>query len=260
VPAPLAHNHRVPARRRNDERLYAADLAFIHNAAFGEFARRTAPEIIRILRRAGISSGLLVEAGCGSGILASRLTGAGYELFGFDQSPAMIRMARASAPRAILRVASLARAAIPPCRAVVAAGEVISYVRRREAAAFIRRVHAALEARGLFLFDFIESGVHRTYPPRMIAGDGWSLVAGADLDASGRVLTRRLAAARDAGGGRCRRTKETHRVRIYSRKEIARTLSAAGFAFTMRRRYGRYRLLPGDVVVIARKRSTGRTL
>jgi len=256
----LAHNHRVHSRRRNDGRLYAADLAFIHDAAFGEFARRTAPEIIRILRRGGIRSGLLVEAGCGSGILASRLTGAGYELFGFDQSPAMIRMARASAPRATLRVASLAHAAIPRCRAVVAAGEVISYVRRREAAAFIRRVHAALEPRGLFLFDFIESGVQRTYPPRVMTGDGWSLVAGATLDASGRVLTRRLETTRDAAGGRRRKTNETHRVRIYRRTEIAQALTAAGFAFTMRRRYGRYRLLPGDVVVIARKRRTGRTL
>ena len=46
---------------------------------------------------------------------------------------------------------------------------------------------------------------------------------------------------------------EVHRVRIYSRDEIGRALSAAGFAFSMRRSYGSYRLLPGDVAVVAER-------
>src|SRR5437762_3435627 len=154
----------MSARRPRRETLYATDLAFIHHVAFGDFAKRTAPGVIRLLRAHGIRTGLIVEAGCGSGILAARLVAAGYELYGFDQSPAMIRLARASAPSATFRVNSLEKANVPACRAVVAVGEVITYVRRRGAAAFFRHVHAALPRRGLFLFDFIESAERRTYP------------------------------------------------------------------------------------------------
>src|SRR5205085_4787524 len=116
---------------------------------------------------------------------------------------------------------SFEEAIVPACRAVVAAGEVITYVRHRVAAAFFRRVHDALAPRGLFLFDFIESAERRTYPPRRMEGDGWSLVASAGVNASGRILTRRLEMTRQTGE-RLRRSRETHRVRIYRRGEISK--------------------------------------
>ena len=230
-------------------RLYSTDLAFIHHVGHGEFARRVAPEIIRILRANGIARGLIVEAGCGSGILAAQLVAAGYNVLGIDQSAAMIRLARATAPAARFRVASLAHASIPPCRAIIAAGEVITYVGRREASAFIRRAGARLEP-----------GAHRTYALRTRVGDGWSLTSRASLNASARLLTRHIATARQIRGT-LRRLRETHRVRIYRRSEIAAVLATAGFEFTMRRRFGRCPLLPGNVAVIARKlRTPGRTL
>jgi SAM-dependent methyltransferase len=242
---------RVTTRRSRTERLYSADLAHIHDAGFGDLAKRAGPEVVRILRAHRIRNGLIVEAGCGSGILAAHLVDAGYDVSGFDQSAAMIRLARARAPAARFRVMSLTRAILPACRAVVAIGEVITYV-PSGVGTFFRRVHAALDPGGLFIFDFIESGKRRIYPARIIEGDGWSLVARADLSASGRILTRRLIAKRMIGKIR-RRTREIHRVRIYSREEIWRALAAAGFSARMSRSYGRYRLMPGDVAVIARK-------
>jgi SAM-dependent methyltransferase len=248
---PSWRNRRVKTRRSRTEKLYASDLAYIHDAGFGDLAKRVAPEVVRILRAHRIRNGLIIEAGCGSGIVAAHLVDAGYQVFGFDQSAAMIRLARMRAPAARLRVASLTRAILPACRATLAIGEVITYA-PSGVGAFFRRVHAALEPGGLFIFDFIESAERRTYPTRTIEGDGWSLVARADLSASGRILTRRLTAKRRIRNI-WRHTRETHRVRIHSRQEIARALAAAGFSVRMRRSYGRYRLLPGDVVVIARK-------
>ena len=246
-------NCEMPTPSLSGQRLYATDLAYIHHAGFGDFARRAAPELIRILRAHGIRNGLIVEAGCGSGILARRLTDAGYDVFGFDQSAAMIRLARRHAPAARFRVASLTHVSIPPCRAVLATGEIVTYV-PGGVPAFFRRVHAALQPRGLFIFDFIESARRRTYPSKTLHGDGWSLVARADLSASGRILTRRLAMLRRIGH-RHRRSRETHRVRIYGKEEMAQALADAGFAVRMRRSYGRYRLLPGSVAVIAGKRA-----
>src|SRR6266542_4141343 len=86
---------RVTTRRSRTERLYSADPAHIHDAGFGDLAKRAGPEVVRILRAHRIRNGLIVEAGCGSGILAAHLADAGYEVFGFDQSAVMIRLARA---------------------------------------------------------------------------------------------------------------------------------------------------------------------
>ena len=88
----------------------------------------------------------------------------------------------------------------------------------------------------------------------------------AEVNRAGTFLTRRITTFRKIGAGfgvpgsrfeprtpEYRRSHEVHRVRIYSRDEIGRALTAAGFAFSMRRSYGSYRLLPGDVAVVAER-------
>jgi SAM-dependent methyltransferase len=230
--------------------LYSKDLAYVHDAGFGEFATRAAPEVIRILRRGGIRSGRIVDVGCGSGIVSRRLVDAGYEVRGFDISPAMIRLARVKVPEAVFRVSPLGSMRVPRCRAVAAIGEVITYASSLRA--FFKRVGAALEPGGLFIFDFIESAERRTHRPKSIGGAEWALVVRADLDRANRLLTRRITTFRKIGGA-YRRSHEVHRVRIYSRDDIARMLAAAGFRSTMRRSYGRRRLLAGDVAVVAQK-------
>jgi SAM-dependent methyltransferase len=231
--------------------LYLTDLAHIHDRAFGDVANGVAPELARILARHGIRRGRIVDAGCGSGILARHLVDAGHRVFGIDASPAMIRLARARAPKGTFRVASIAKTPIPRCDAVVAIGEVITYLpSRRAVEGFFGRVRAALAPGGLFLFDFIESGERRHYPPKSRAGDDWVLVAQADLARDGRAITRRLTMFRKIGRTD-RKSRETHRVRIYSRDELASALAQAGFVAVMRRSFGKYRLMAGDVAVVA---------
>jgi SAM-dependent methyltransferase len=234
--------------------MYKTDLAYIHDAGFGAFARHAGPAIVRMLRQAGIRRGLVVELGCGGGVVAERLTRARYDVLGLDISPAMIRRARRRAPLATFRVASLADAAIPACAAVVAVGEVVTYVPgglpvlRR----FLARAHAALPPGGLLLFDFITSHRGRIYPAKTISGRGWRLVARADVDRARRILTRRMAMIRTVNG-RTRRAGETHRVRIYRRDEIVRAVRRAGFSVETSRAIGQRPLIAGDVAVIARR-------
>src|SRR6185295_13279808 len=104
------------------------DLAFIHDVGYGEFARTAAPGILDIFARHGISDGLVVDLGCGSGLWAEQLIARGFEVLGIDISEAMIRLARRRAPQAEFRVASLFQSDIPPCRAVTSLGECISYL------------------------------------------------------------------------------------------------------------------------------------
>jgi SAM-dependent methyltransferase len=238
--------------------VYSDDLAHIHHQGFTKLATGVAPELLSLLRRHGIRAAprrttTLVEVGCGSGVLAARLVAAGYDVVGIDQSPAMIRIARATAPGARLRVARLEHARLPPASAVIAVGEIVTYVPGGLAVLqrFFRRVRRALRPGGLFVFDFIESAERRIYRRRVFEGDDWKIVLSASTNRSGRVLTRRMTLRRRIGG-RCRQSTESHRIRIYSRDEMAAALTAAGFSFEMLRTFGRYRLIVGDFVVLAK--------
>jgi 2-polyprenyl-3-methyl-5-hydroxy-6-metoxy-1,4-benzoquinol methylase len=235
-------------------RLYSTDLAFVHDAGFGDLAARATPAVVRVLRRHGIRGGTIVELGCGSGITARYLVARGYDVVGIDASAAMIRLARQKAPAATFRPASIATTRIPPCRAVIALGEVITYLPGGLSAVggLFRRVHAALEPGGLLIFDFIESAARRTHAVKSRGGPGWAIVSVATLDRARRVLTRRIVVVRRIGQ-LVRGSRETHRVRIYRRAEIRAALARAGFSVRTSRSYGRYRLLPGDVVVVARR-------
>jgi len=238
--------------------MYSIDLAHIHDVGFGGFADDVAPHLLRILRRAGIRSGRIVEVGCGSGRLARHLTDRGYQVHGSDVSPAMIRLARRHAPRARFTVASLVDVKIPRCDVVISLGEVVTYVRGGlpVLSRFFARVHCALEPGGIVVFDFMESAAGRTFPTSTRDGDGWSMSVSADYDAASRTLTRRMAMVRHVGG-RTRRSRETHRVRIYTRREIRTALAGAGFReVVVARSFGRYRLLRGDVVVVAHRGSS----
>jgi SAM-dependent methyltransferase len=243
--------------------IYSADLAYVHEAGFGDYARQAAPEIARLLRRrlsgpraAPHPPPLVVEFGCGGGTLAAYLsTHAGFRVLGIDQSPEMIRMARANAPAAAFKVGAVGSAAIPRCCGVVAIGEVVSYmaqpnIARHEAQlrGFFTRAARALHPRGLLLFDFMESADGRTYRAKSRAGDDWAIVMRAETD--GSILTRHITTFRKVDD-EYRRSREIHRVRLYSRRRIGEALARAGFSVTMRRSIGKVRLIRGNVVAIA---------
>ena len=73
---------------------YRDDLAYIHDAGFGNFARAAAAVLVEMLHRSAISDGLVIDLGCGSGILSEAVSQAGYDVLGIDISPAMVAMAR----------------------------------------------------------------------------------------------------------------------------------------------------------------------
>ena len=86
---------------------YGDDLAYIHDAGFGEVARGAAELLVTRLHSNRIRAGLVTDLGCGSGILAAALTEAGYDVLGVDLSESMLALAAARAPRASFTRASL---------------------------------------------------------------------------------------------------------------------------------------------------------
>src|ERR1700722_1415793 len=86
---------------------YGDDLAYIHDAGFGRYAREAGPVLADALRRGGITEGLGVDLGCGSGILSAKVIELGYQTLGIDISERMIALARKHVPGGQFRVESL---------------------------------------------------------------------------------------------------------------------------------------------------------
>jgi SAM-dependent methyltransferase len=243
--------------------MYAADLAYVHHAGFSDYARRAAPEIVRLLARrspfrpARRGRSLVVEFGSGGGTTAACLTGHGFRVLAVDQSRAMVKLARKTAPHARFAVGSLASTAIPRCGAILALGEVVNYVTAsrdgvrahdRQLFHFFVRAARALEPGGLLLFDFMETARGRTFDAKSRSGRDWAVVTSARVEDA--LLTREITTVRLIGA-RLRLSQETHRVRLYDRHLIAGALGRAGFTVTMRRSIGRVQVIRGDAVAVA---------
>ncbi|HBY64038.1 MAG TPA: class I SAM-dependent methyltransferase [Solibacterales bacterium] len=221
---------------------YQADLAYIHDTGFGDFAREAAPGLLQILRRAGIAEGLVVDLGCGSGIWAADLLAAGYDVLGIDQSGAMIDLARRRAPGARFVQDSLLQAPLPKCRAVTSISECMNYLfddsnSLKRLAALMRRVHHALEPGGVFVFDIAEHGLEPERRRGHWQGEGWVVMLDAEEDPETHIVTRDITTFRRAGK-LWRRTDEQHRLRTFDRSEIYEELGRAGFHVKLLRGYG----------------------
>jgi SAM-dependent methyltransferase len=236
---------------------YKEDLAYIHDAGFGDFALGSAPGILEILRRSGIRGGLVVDLGCGSGLWARELARACYGVLGIDISEAMIDIARRRVPEAEFRVASVFEAGIPPCSAVTALGEVLNYLfdPANDDSALIglfRRVYDALVPGGVFVFDVAEPGqvAQGTKTRGFTEGKDWVVLA--EKDEERGTLTRRIITFRKAGE-HYRRSDEVHRQRLYKAPDVAGGLRRVGFRVRTIRGYGRYRLPRAHAAFVARK-------
>ncbi len=164
---------------------YSADLAYIHDAGFGHVAANAAVELLKRLRKSPKrdSTGLVVDAGCGSGILSQAVSSAGYGVVGFDYSESMLNLARKRAPRGEFRRESFVTAELPPCLAIAAIGEVFNYLfdRRNRGNLLprvLRKMYQALEPGGLLLFDVATPGrVPGSTPTRgFTEGPGWTVL------------------------------------------------------------------------------------
>lgn len=227
---------------------YDTDLAWIHHAGFSEFAESAAPGILAILAKHGVRTGTVVDAGCGSGVLAHALGNGGFDVVGFDASPAMIELARLSAPEASFFVATFGSADIPPCDAIVAVGEVLNYATLDDVRRFATNARQSLRRGGVLLFDVAERGSYPPHDERRLGGDDWSVIAIKDSD--GSRLTRRVLTFREVDG-KIRRSEEVHALELYDRAELTGVLRKAGFRVQVRRSYGSRRLPKGHAVYVA---------
>ncbi len=240
---------------------YRQDLAFIHDAGFGDWARNASAVLIGALREHRFTQGVVIDLGCGSGILSREVSEAGYRVVGIDQSADMIALARARAPAAEFRVGSFVSAELPRAVGAAAVGEIFNYLfdeanTEQAFAETMRRIHEALQPEGVLLFDMAgpgrvpDGGSVRTFRE----GDDWAVLVETREDLAGRLLTRRHTTFRRAGES-YRRDAETHYLRLAPRDEVVALLDSTGFTVRVLDSYGGMEFPAGVVGYLATKRS-----
>jgi SAM-dependent methyltransferase len=159
---------------------YQADLALVHHLGFGAHAEKVAPGVLGLLRSVLERRGLVVELGCGSGILTRKMVDSGHRVLATDASPAMLDLAREHAAGAEFRVLVLPDDPIPEADAVVAVGHPLSYLSDADA---VRRSLAAaahaLRPGGVLAVDLcdLEWGTsRRNAPPYVRVEHDWAIV------------------------------------------------------------------------------------
>ena len=237
---------------------YGEDLAFIHDAGFTQMAAEAAERLLDELGRDDLK-GTVVELGCGPGATAARLLSAGLDVVGFDQSPEMVALAHARAPRGTFHEGSWVSAEIPPCDAVIAVGEVLNYqfdsgANAKAMERLFAKVFKALWPGGIFLFDVATPGRVPGGGPATSAsvGDDWAVLSVATEDAKKGTLTRHCTTLRKVGSG-IRTSEEVHTLRLVPGTKVQELLRKAGFKVRPLQGYAGERHAPGLSVFLARR-------
>jgi SAM-dependent methyltransferase len=236
---------------------YEEDLAYIHDVGYDFHVQGCTPGLLQLLRTYGITSGKVVDLGCGGGIWLRALVDAGFQAVGVDISPAMIKIARRRVPEAELRAESFLNFRFPECEVVTSLGEPFNYLfdarnSIRQLERLSARVFEALRPGGLFVFDVAEPGRGTDVSQSWRQGEDWACLVQTHPDPKRARLTRQIIAFRRRGQ-HYRRSSETHTLQLYTSGEIAPMLRRAGFRVRIVRQHGDYPLPKNIVGFIARK-------
>lgn len=238
---------------------YLPDLAYIHDVGFSRFGTRAAEWIIRLLKKKRMTSGRVVELGCGSGAVTRCLVQRGYRASAVDGSSAMIRLARKACPQARYTVGSLWEYDVGPCHAVIAVGECLNYEfdgvnsppRMRQ---LFSRVHDALLPGGVLIFDLLlfSQGGGKAKSQKFTEGKDWFV--GVNRVETRTSIVREIVHFRKHGSS-YQQGVEIHHLRKYALARVRAALVRMGFAVQIYRGYGKPALGKGHMVFVAEKRA-----
>jgi SAM-dependent methyltransferase len=193
---------------------YQTDLARVHHLGFGFHADACAPGILNLLEPVLERGGLVLEVGCGSGLLTRHLVEAGHRVIATDASPAMVELARDYAAGVEdVRVLILPDDPLPAADAVVSVGHVVNYVGDREAVErAIVAVARAVRPGGVFAIDVCDlewAAVRQGAPGAGKIGDDWVIAVEFSIPAPDR-FDRHIATFLRNEDGTWRRSDEHH--------------------------------------------------
>jgi len=240
-----------------DEPYYRRDLARVHHLGFGFHADECAPGIIERLRPVRERDGLVVELGCGSGLLTRYLIDAGHRVVATDASPAMLDLARGYVGDAEdIRRLTLPDDPIPDADAIVSVGHVLSYL--PDADAIDRALVAianALTPGGVLALDLCDltwGSERKDFMTRGWVGKDWALVTEVSLPAPDRFV-RQMAIFTRNDDGSWRRDDERHDNVLIETSRVPALLAEHGVRATVEPSFGSGELLAGLHAILGDK-------
>jgi SAM-dependent methyltransferase len=239
-----------------NEPYYRHDLALVHHRGFGFHADLCAPGILELLAPVRDRDGLVLEVGCGSGLLTRFLVDAGHRVLATDASPAMLELARGTAPGAAIERLTLPDDPVPAADAVVSIGHVLSYLPSADALdrAFVALARA-LRPGGVFAVDLedLEWAAARVAAPAQgRVGDDWAIISRFSVPAPDRFVRDMTTFVRAADGS-WRRDDERHENVMVDTTRIPSLLAAEGVEVEVRRSFGNEELPVGLRAIVGRR-------
>ena len=237
---------------------YRPDLANVHHQGFGFHADLCAPGILRLLEPVLKRDGLVVELGCGSGLLTRYLVEAGHRVIATDASPALLDLAREYVPKAMaIEQLTLPDDPIPEADAIVSIGHALSYL--PDEPAITRALAAAAGALGkdgilaIDICDLEWGQARRNAPNGGWVGEDWALVTQFSTPTPDRFVRQMAIFTRNEDGS-WRRDDERHDNVLIDASLIPALLSPIGVAAVVRGSFGDETLPTGLRTVIGHHR------
>jgi SAM-dependent methyltransferase len=226
----------------------------VHHRGFGFHADAIAPGILALLEP--VRGGLVLELGCGSGLLTRYLIEAGHRVVATDASPAMLALARETAPGAEVWQLVLPDDPLPECEAVISVGHVFSYL--SDEAAIERALAAAAEALrpggvlALDLCDLRYGELRRDDPSSSRIADDWAIVTRFSLPRP-NLFVREIAAFLRGEDDAWRRDDERHENVLVDTALVPALLAKHGVKARVSESFGDEKLPDGLVAIVGRK-------
>jgi SAM-dependent methyltransferase len=236
---------------------YGPDLALVHHLGFGFHADACAPGILALLEPIRERNGLVLEVGCGSGLLTRHLIDAGHRVIATDASPAMVELAEEHAAGAEdVRVLVLPDDPLPEADAIVSVGHVVNYVGERDAVErAIIAIARAVRPGGLFAIDVCDlewASLRQGAPGAGKIGDDWAVAVEFFIPAPDRFM-RHIATFLRNDDGSWRRSDERHDNVLLDTTQIPDLVRPYGVEATVGNSFGRETLPAGLRTVIGRR-------
>ena len=229
---------------------YRHDLAVVHHRGFAHHAAACAPGIVKFLAPVRAQRGLVLELGCGTGLLTQELIDVGHRVIATDASPAMLDIARGQVGAAAqeVRQLTLPDDPLPRADAIVAIGHPLNYL--PDAAAIDRALIAmagALSPGGLLAFDMCDLAwgeARRAAPNYSAVGTDWAIITEFSLPAPDRFV-RDITTFVPAADGLWRRDREHHENVLVDTARIPALLAQHGIQAQVSASFGAETPPPG---------------
>ncbi|MCD8222134.1 MAG: class I SAM-dependent methyltransferase [Clostridiales bacterium] len=186
-----------------------------------------------LLEKYGVSNGLVLDLGCGTGTLTALLADRGYDMIGVDSSEEMLGAAREKRPDILYLLQDMREFELyGTVRAIVSICDSMNYLTEYDdLVRVLKLANNYLDPGGIFIFD-----LNTPYKYREILGeqtiaenrDEGSFIWENYYDEENEINEYELTLFIREGDGRYRRYEETHFQRSYEMDRVREAVAEAG--------------------------------